>query len=83
MFVSCKKTDDASSGPAYKTLNGKAPLVIGHRGYPGLRPDHTIEGYTLAIEAGADFIEPDLVLTKDSVLICRHEPMMSGTTNVA
>ncbi len=63
-------------------LNGKPPLIIAHRGYPGLLPDHTIEGYTLAIEKGADFIECDLVLTKDSVLVCRHEPMLSGTTNV-
>lgn len=61
----------------------KKPIIIGHRGAPGYLPDHTIESYKLAIEQGADFIEPDLVLTKDSVLICRHEPMLSGTTNVA
>ena len=66
----------------WKTLNGKQPLVIGHRGYAGLRPDHTIAGYVLAIEKGADFVEPDLCMTKDGHLICRHEPMMSGTTNV-
>lgn len=86
IFSACKKKDaDNVAGEivTYKTLNGNAPLVIGHRGYPGLMPDHTIEGYTLAIESGADFVEPDLVLTKDSILICRHEPMLSGTTDVA
>lgn len=66
-----------------KTLDGKPPLVTGHRGAPGYLPEHTIESYTRAIEAGADFIEPDLVLTKDGVLIARHEPFMSGTTDVA
>ncbi len=62
---------------------GKQPLVIGHRGASGLLPEHTLESYQLAIEQGADYIEPDLVLTKDSVLVCRHEPFLSGTTNVA
>src|SRR5688572_6988005 len=60
-----------------------APLVIGHRGASGYRPEHTIESYTLAIEKGADFIEPDLVSTKDGVLIARHENEISGTTDVA
>ncbi len=59
------------------------PIVIGHRGTAGNRPDHTIEGYTLAIEMGADFIEPDLVLTKDGHMVARHEPMIGGTTDVA
>jgi glycerophosphoryl diester phosphodiesterase len=79
-FNFCNKDHD---NICYPTLTGKVPLVIAHRGYPGLLPDHTLQGYTLAIEKGADFIEPDLVLTKDSVLIARHEPMLSGTTNVA
>jgi glycerophosphoryl diester phosphodiesterase len=61
----------------------KAPLVIGHRGAPGYLPDHTLEGYALAIELGADFIEPDLVATRDGVLIARHEPNLIGTTNVS
>ena len=60
-----------------------APLVIGHRGASGYRPEHTIESYTLAIEQGADVIEPDLVSTKDGVLIARHENEISGTTDVA
>ncbi|AMK76137.1 MULTISPECIES: glycerophosphodiester phosphodiesterase [Methylomonas] len=59
------------------------PLVIGHRGASGYRPEHTLAGYALAIELGADFIEPDLVLTKDGQIIARHEPMIGGTTDVA
>ena len=65
------------------TLNGQAPLVIGHRGASGELPEHTLEAYKLAIERGADFIEPDLVSTKDGVLIARHEPILGGTTDVA
>jgi glycerophosphoryl diester phosphodiesterase len=60
-----------------------SPLVIGHRGAAGYRPEHTIAGYTLAIEMGVDFIEPDLVLTKDKHMIARHEPMIGSTTDVA
>lgn len=59
------------------------PLVIGHRGAPGYLPEHTLEGYALAIELGADFIEPDLVATKDGILIARHEPNIVNTTDVA
>jgi glycerophosphoryl diester phosphodiesterase len=64
-------------------LTGAPPLVIGHRGASGYLPEHTLEAYKLAIEQGADFIEPDLVATRDGVLIARHEPMLSGTTDVA
>ena len=67
----------------YPTLNGDKPLVIGHRGTAGYRPDHTLEGYKLAIDMGADFIEPDLVATKDGVLVARHEPNITGTTDVS
>ncbi len=66
-----------------KTLDGKKPLVIGHRGASGYLPEHTLEAYKLAIEQGADFIEPDLVSTKDGILVARHEPIISGTTDVA
>lgn len=66
-----------------KTLDGKPPLVVGHRGAAGYLPDHTMEGYARAIEMGVDFIEPDLVATKDGVLIARHEPMLGGTTDIA
>jgi glycerophosphoryl diester phosphodiesterase len=65
-----------------KTLNGQAPLVLGHRGASGERPEHTLASYELAIAQGADFIEPDLVSTKDGVLIARHENEISGTTDV-
>ncbi len=58
------------------------PLVIGNRGAAGHLPEHTLESYALAIELGADFIEPDLVATKDGHLIARHEPNMIATTNV-
>jgi len=60
----------------------RTPLVIGHRGAHGYLPAHTLEGYALAIELGADFIEPDLVATKDGHLIARHEPNMINTTDV-
>ncbi len=59
------------------------PLVIAHRGASGHRPEHTLEAYRLAVEMGADFIEPDLVSTKDGVLIARHENEIGGTTDVA
>src|SRR4051812_20342202 len=59
------------------------PLVIGHRGAHGYLPAHTLEGYALAIELGADFIDPDLVSTKDGHLTARHEPNIVNTTDVA
>jgi glycerophosphoryl diester phosphodiesterase len=59
------------------------PLVIAHRGASGHLPEHTLEAYRLAIDMGADYIEPDLVATKDAVLIARHENEMSETTDVA
>jgi glycerophosphoryl diester phosphodiesterase len=58
------------------------PLVIGHRGAGGYLPDHTLPGYALAIKLGADYIEPDLVATKDGHLIARHEPNITATTDV-
>jgi glycerophosphoryl diester phosphodiesterase len=58
-------------------------VVIAHRGASGERPEHTIESYRLAIEEGADYIEPDLVMTRDGVLIARHENEIGGTTDVA
>jgi len=59
------------------------PLVIAHRGASGQRPEHTLEAYRLAIEQGADSVEPDLVSTKDGVLVARHENEISGTTDVS
>src|SRR3954468_3898478 len=61
----------------------RLPIVIGHRGSPAYRPEHTIASYTLAIEMGADYIEPDLCFTKDGKLVARHEPDIGATTNVA
>ena len=58
-------------------------IVIAHRGASGERPEHTIESYRLAIEQGADYIEPDLVMTRDGALIARHENEIGGTTDVA
>ncbi|GAA5514624.1 hypothetical protein Dcar01_03380 [Deinococcus carri] len=59
------------------TLRGQAPIVIGHRGSSGTRPEHTLASYRAAIEGGADFIEPDLVVTRDGVLVARHEPVIA------
>lgn len=65
-------------------LEAAPPLIIiGHRGAPGHRPEHTVPGYRLAAEMGADFIEPDLVSTQDGVLVARHENEIGGTTDVA
>jgi glycerophosphoryl diester phosphodiesterase len=59
------------------------PLLIGHRGASGYRPEHTLASYRLAAELGADYIEPDLVSTRDGVLVARHENEIGGTTDVA
>jgi len=59
------------------------PIVIGHRGASGYRPEHTLASYQLAIDLGADYIEPDLVSTRDGHLVARHENDISGTTDVA
>ncbi|MEO9599997.1 glycerophosphodiester phosphodiesterase [Parasphingorhabdus sp.] len=65
------------------SLTGQAPIIIAHRGASGERPEHTLAAYELAIEQGADYIEPDLVLTKDGVLVARHENAIADTTDVA
>ena len=69
----------ALNDAGYATLTGARPLVIGHRGASGYRPEHTLEAYRVAIQQGANFIEPDLVLTKDGVPIARHEPLFGAT----
>jgi len=63
-------------------LRAIRPIVIAHRGASGYRPEHTLEAYRLAIAMGADFIEPDLVPTRDGVLIARHENRLDDTTNI-
>ncbi|MDQ0713412.1 glycerophosphoryl diester phosphodiesterase [Streptomyces luteogriseus] len=69
----------AGAGPR----KGGGPVVIGHRGAAGWRPEHTAPSYTYAVQTGADWIEPDLVPTKDHVLVVRHENEISQTTDVA
>ena len=76
-------TGNQNMSPKFKTLGNKAPIIIAHRGASGHRPEHTLSSYRLGIEMGADFIEPDLVLTKDGHLVCRHENEIGGTTNVS
>jgi len=76
----------ATSAPALATPSSEAsahPTIYGHRGASGYRPEHTLASYRLAARMGADYIEPDLVSTKDHVLVARHEPAIGGTTNVA
>ncbi|MBY8872922.1 glycerophosphodiester phosphodiesterase [Micromonospora sp. PLK6-60] len=73
---------DPKPGPD-RSREAVRPVVIGHRGASGYRPEHTLEAYRLAIRMGADYIEPDLVSTKDGVLVARHENEISGTTDVA
>lgn len=82
LVAACGGSDDSSSSK-YKTLDGAAPLVIAHRGASGYRPEETLEAYQLAIDMGADVIEPDLMMTKDGVLVARHDVMLSATTDVA
>jgi glycerophosphoryl diester phosphodiesterase len=72
----------ASNWP-HATLGKAQPLVIAHRGASGVRPEHTIEAYRTAIAQGADCIEPDLVMTKDGVLVARHDIYLSSTTDIA
>lgn len=76
-------SDNDNDTPQWKTLNGQAPLVIGHRGASGYLPDHTLESYTKAIELGADYVEPDVVSTKDGILVARHEVNLIATTDVS
>jgi len=76
-----KGQDKVMSIPAAPALS--PPIVIAHRGASGERPEHTLASYSLAIDEGADFIEPDLVLTRDDVFVARHENDITGTTDVA
>lgn len=73
----------AAIGQTTPVVPASKPIVIAHRGVSGMRPEHTIAAYELAIEQGADFIEPDLVPTKDGVLVARHENDITETTDVA
>jgi glycerophosphoryl diester phosphodiesterase len=76
-------TLSAAMAPTAFAAGSKPPIVIGHRGCSGERPEHTPMAYRRAIEQGADYIEPDLVATKDGHLVARHENEIGGTTDVA
>ena len=81
LLAACGGNDD--SGSSFSTLDGKQPLVIAHRGASGYYPEETIEAYTLAFATGADVIEPDIVVTRDGVLIARHDITLSQSTDIA
>ncbi len=74
---------ESSAGAAAPNSCDRTVIVIAHRGASGERPEHTLASYDLAIDQGADYIEPDLVSTKDGVLVARHENEISETTDVA
>ena len=81
--TACGGGDDDTPAPTpFKTLDGAAPLVIGHRGLPGLHPEETEPAYTAAADAGADSLEEDLHLSKDCILVARHNPWLSDNTNI-
>jgi glycerophosphoryl diester phosphodiesterase len=73
----------STAGSAAAAQRSARPIVIGHRGAPAYRPEHTLASYRLAIQMGADYIEPDLVSTKDHQLVVRHENDITQTTDVA
>ena len=83
LLSACATSGTNSTSSSYPTLTGAQPLVIGHRGASGYLPEHTLASYKKAIELGADFIEPDLVVTKDGELVARHEPNITATTDVS
>jgi glycerophosphoryl diester phosphodiesterase len=83
LATGCASLSAQHPGTASMTPAPGRPLIIAHRGASGLRPEHTLAAYDLAITQGADLIEPDLVITKDGVLIARHENEIGGTTDVA
>ncbi|WP_020392439.1 glycerophosphodiester phosphodiesterase [Kribbella catacumbae] len=76
-------SQNTAATPAAAAAKHDDFVVVGHRGASGYRPEHTLAAYELAARMGADFIEPDLVTTKDRVLVARHEPEIGGTTDVA
>ena len=87
-LTACGGGDDKADSPGgtakpFKTLNNEQPLVIAHRGASGYLPEETLEAYARAIDLGADVVEPDLISTKDGVLIARHDPNLDFSTDVA
>jgi len=89
-LAACGGSDDdngapapAPAAPTLQTLNAQTPIVIAHRGASGYYPEETLEAYTLAIAMGADVIEPDVTMTKDGVLIARHDITLGTSTDIA
>lgn len=82
-LISGCNNDDKDNAPSKPQLTEPKVIIIGHRGASALRPEHTLESYQKAMDDGADFIEPDLVSTKDGFLIARHENEISETTNIS
>ncbi|MEU5258295.1 glycerophosphodiester phosphodiesterase [Amycolatopsis sp. NPDC021455] len=84
--ASAAAASDQSGGSAGAAAHGRGhddPVIIGHRGAPGYRPEHTLASYELAYRMGVDWVDVDLVPTKDGRLVARHEPEIGGTTDVA
>ncbi len=81
--ASLQASTDDKRGRRLRTLNGRLPLVIAHRGASGYFPEETLEAYRLAIAMGVDVVEPDLVLSKDGALVMRHDVTLSQSTDVA
>ena len=83
----CNRVAAGIAGAVLMTASSVAaadrPFVIAHRGASGYVPEHTLAGYFIAIQQGADYVEPDLVITKDGALVVRHENEIGGTTDVA
>ncbi|WP_182524430.1 glycerophosphodiester phosphodiesterase [Nocardioides dongkuii] len=82
-LVAAPAAAEARPAPGTHAGTRTEPIVVAHRGASGYRPEHTLAAYRLAIRMGADYVEPDLVSTRDGVLVARHENEISGTTDVA
>lgn len=83
ILVLCAALSVSKKSPAAYFYNFNRPLIIAHRGASGYIPEHTMQAYDVAAYMGADFIEPDLVPTKDGHLLVNHDPLLDDTTNVA
>lgn len=81
--MSGQLAEDAAEIGTFPTLTGELPAIIAHRGASGYRPEHTRSAYLMALEQGADVLEPDLMVSRDGVLIVRHDPYLSTSTDVA
>lgn len=81
--ITCSALPGTARAAGLNTLNGQAPLVLAHRGTTGYLPEHTLGGYQLAVKFGVDYIEPDLQLSSDGVLVAMHDDTLTRTTNVS